>query len=386
MLAIIKMNAFSILLIALVIVIITLLFIILSLIKSNSKAVRWGKNFGGIDAKNVPFNCTLNGHPMCCEALDNSNEVVGNHHFTSRGIGNDYELLKQHNKKHHSSSNNHCYMNKTYISSDFELFNINYAIILDQISDLKQREEKFLQLIYSNDYVYNSTKWLTRVKYHMSTPHIITIPTRDDYIYLSRFEMSIICPSASSTSNTTGKTSIWSGSSSKSTGGKGSSTAGGVRPSYTWIEWIEPLTLTARHPFAMTGCKKVRDSNSNSLNSNSNSNNITGIYSKNKPSVGLCNIDYVLLQSGEALYNQQQYMLHTLHTQHSPSSSTALRHTTTPTLTSRSSGSSTIGGSGSSAGASGHGRGKHYMLDLGSSTFTSSLKWFACGYSQVRCG
>ena len=373
---IIKIHAFTISMTALVVVIIILLFIILSLMKSNSKAVRWGKNFGGIDAKNVPFNCSLNGHPMCCEAFDSSHEVESSHHFTSRGIGNDYELLKQHNKKHHSSSNNHCYMNKTYISSDFELFNIYYALILDQISDLKQREDKLLQLIYSNDYIHNSTKWLNRVKYHVSTPHIINIPTKDDYIYLSRFEMSVICSShtgsTSSSSSSTGKSS--------NTSHNGSSGTGGAHPSHTWIEWIEPLTLTARHPFAMAECKKVRDTHTNSV---TNSNSTTGVYSKNNPSVGLGNIDYILLQSGEALYNQQQYQQ--LHIQHSPSTTTALRHPTTPTaIGGASSGTSTSGSTINGAASSSHKRSKHFMLDLGSSTFTSSLKWFACGYSQVR--
>ena len=309
------------------------------------KGIEWGTTFGGIDAKNVKFECALNKLSMCCEAFDNDygNNTISNsdastshhHHHISRGIGNDYELKqKDVIKKQHNANN--CYINKTYIASEFELLNIDYAVFIDQISDPKEREDKFLEIIYSNEYITNSTKWLARIKEHMSTPPIITAPTIDDYTFLSRFEMSIIC-----TGTGTGA------SSSNSSLHSGSSTGEHHAP-HTWVEWIEPLTLTARHPFAMTGCKKVKHNNANT--------------NKNKPSIGLCNIDYILLQSGEALYNQQQQLLHT---QHSPTSHAALRHHTTTT------------------GAGGVHRNKHYMLDLGSSTFTSSLKWFACGYSQV---
>ena len=301
------------------------------------KGIEWGTTFGGIDAKNVKFECSLNQLSMCCEAFDNNisnSDTSTTHHHLSRGIGNDYELKqKDIIKKQHNANN--CYTNKTYISSEFELLNINYAILIHQISDPKEREDKFLEIIYSNEYITNSTKWLACIKHHMSTPHIIATPTTDDYTYLSRFEMSVICTGT--------------GSSSNSSAHIDSSSSGAAHPHapHTWIEWIEPLTLTARHPLAMTGCGKVMNSKAN--------------IHKHKPSVGLCNIDYILLQSGEALYNQQQL----LHTQHSPSSHTALRHHTTTT------------------GAGGVHRNKHYMLDLGSSTFTSSLKWFACGYSQV---
>ena len=305
-----------------------------------TEAIEWGNTFGGIDAKNVKFECSLNKISMCCEAFDDVNYNETTHHHMSRGIGNDYELKQTKHKDtpiNNKHISNHCYINKTYISSEFELININYAILIDQISDPKEREDKFLEIIYSNEYITNSTKWLARIKHHMSTPHIITIPTSDDYVYLSRFEMFIICNGTSTT-----------GTNSNSSAHVGSSGTGEHHPPHTWIEWIEPLTLTARHPFAMTGCKKVKN---NSANTN-----------KNKPSIGLCNIDYILLQSGEALNNQLQV----LHTQHSPTTHTALRHHTS-----------------AGAGASDAHRSKHYMLDLGSSTFTSSLKWFACGYSQV---
>jgi hypothetical protein len=99
-----------------------------------------------------------------------------------------------------------------------------------------------------------------------------------------------------------------------------------------WNEWIEPITITARHPFGFGKCHR------NAMK-----------YFPNHLRYGRSNTDYVLLQSGHALYNQS------LHSKRSPTHGQTQQKRST----------------------------KHYLLDAGTSTFDSSLYWFTCGYSQV---
>ena len=78
-------------------------------------------------------------------------------------------------------------------------------------------------------------------------------------------------------------------------------------------------------------------------------------------STGRSDVDYVLLQSGAALYNQT----HTY-------------------MGKRVVYNSVSGSVGSVSGSVGNGKkSKHYLFDAGTSTFDSSLFWFTCGYSQV---
>ena len=77
--------------------------------------------------------------------------------------------------------------------------------------------------------------------------------------------------------------------------------------------------------------------------------------------IGRSDVDYVLLQSGAALYNQ------------------------THTYMGKRVVYSSVNGNGIGNG-NGNGNGKkskHYLFDAGTSTFDSSLFWFTCGYSQV---
>jgi hypothetical protein len=115
-----------------------------------------------------------------------------------------------------------------------------------------------------------------------------------------------------------------------------------------WTEWIEPIGITARHPFGFGKCRPAAPYY--------NSNGEHNPSKKNKPRVGRSDVDYVLLQSGAALYR------------HSHSASGRRM---------RANG----GGSGSRGAPAAP---KHYMFDAGTSTFDSSLFWFTCAYSQVR--
>jgi hypothetical protein len=103
-----------------------------------------------------------------------------------------------------------------------------------------------------------------------------------------------------------------------------------------WRNWIEPLTLHSRHPFAYKRCRHYspiykqlkaayRDFPANATNP------------------GMNNIDYILLQSGEEVAKEVSLTRDTNVAQ-----------------------------------------AKHLLLDIGTSTFDSSVWWFACAYSQRR--
>ena len=96
-----------------------------------------------------------------------------------------------------------------------------------------------------------------------------------------------------------------------------------------WNEWIEPLTVTARHPFGFADCKPYANSAKFSESS--------------APKERRSNVDYVLLQSGKDLGKQEEFKKKNIE---SPR--------------------------------------KHFLFDAGTSTFDSSLYWFTCAYSQRR--
>jgi hypothetical protein len=101
----------------------------------------------------------------------------------------------------------------------------------------------------------------------------------------------------------------------------------------SFTEHIEPLVLAARHPFAHTGCKRHEAPIAR----------FQTHMDKMAFRTQAQGVDYVLLQSAE-------------HTH------AASRH------------------------GHGHGRSsaRSYLLDAGTSSFESSLKWFYCAYLQVR--
>lgn len=173
--------------------------------------------------------------------------------------------------------------------------------------EVESRLDLLLSYVTLDETINNSTRWLQRVKEHSQSEHAAEF-SPDDAEFLSRFEYTRVCGAEVE----------------------------------TWTEWIEPITITARHPFGFGKCR-----------------NTGKHFTRGKPRAGRSDVDYVLLQSGAALYNQT----------HTPS------------------GRRILGSSGAVGRhrASGGGGNKHYLLDAGTSTFDSSLFWFTCGYSQVLC-
>lgn len=144
----------------------------------------------------------------------------------------------------------------------------------------------------------HSKKWLKLVKSHMNYHNGVPLTVSDtDHYYLSKFEVTRKCNDKKRNEN--------------------------------WIEWIEPLTIHARHPFGMNTCKRVRK----------------------PPFINRSNVDYVLIQSAENLKKSR------VGSRRKQSSKDKNTGTVRPP--------------------------KHFFLDAGTSTFDSSLWWFTCAYSQM---
>lgn len=190
---------------------------------------------------------------------------------------------------------------KTYIPSPQEIRDYKQAQIIDNM-DNSNKEAKFKALLdysLSNEMINNSTKWLDRVSIHMKSYDSPEI-NQDDIEFLSRFHVIKTCGSEFT----------------------------------EWDEWIEPLTITARHPFGFGRCKNTQQYFKNGI-----------------PKVGRSNVDYVLLQSGRSLYNS---------TYTNTGRRVRVKH----------------------QGERVSFNNKHIFLDAGTSMFDSSLRWFLCGYSQ----
>jgi hypothetical protein len=274
-------------------------------ITSQKPCVKWGNTFDvSLESKNVHRLCISNEKPICCAAIANDTSPESE----TRGVGLSFVPSTFLSPKYARNKDPKvsCVINKKYVSSPLELRDLEMAKAIDnnfKLDELDNRLTALLSYVTSTETITNSTRWLERVRLHMMSEKAPKF-SLDDSEFLSRFVYSRDC------------------------GGEVDE----------WTEWIEPISITARHPFGFSKCKN------------------TGKYfTKDKPRVGRSDVDYVLLQSGHSLYNQ------------------------THTASGRRIGSTMGGKSSRKNGRSA----KHYLLDAGTSTFDSSLFWFTCGYSQV---
>lgn len=224
-----------------------------------------------------------------------------------------------------------CTVQKKYVSSPQELRELAEADRIERIPGDKEaymiedRYHALMKYVTSDEYIRNSTIWLERVKHHMGGVGEAVAESPADREYLSRFEFTRTCTSVSGA----GEASVTS-----------------------WTEWIEPIGITARHPFGFGKCRQSPAYYNKGGVHNSNG--------ETKPRVGRSDVDYVLLQSGASLHQQT----------HTASGKRIRSH----------------GKSGNGGGAKGQQQqapSKHFLFDAGTSTFDSSLFWFTCAYSQV---
>lgn len=287
---------------------------------AQKNCVKWGNTFDvSLESANVIRNCELpDKRKICCAAVDNTT--------ATRGVGASYVPTNSGGVSGSSNGKGRlsCTVQKKYVSSPQELRELAEADRIERIpgdKDLYMIEDRFhalMKYVTSEEYIRNSTIWLERVKIHMSGEGESDQDSPADREYLSRFEFTRTCSSP---------------------GGSGEASV------TSWTEWIEPVGITARHPFGFGKCRHAP-----AYYNAGGAHNADG---KNKPRVGRSDVDYVLLQSGASLHKQT----HTAAGKRIRSSSSSSGKPAPPT--------------------------KHYLFDAGTSTFDSSLFWFTCAFSQV---
>jgi len=230
-----------------------------------SKTYQWKKMYQfPLEGKNIAKECKLpNGSPICCSALDG--------HFVTNKTD-----LSDRRKKRRSN----CRTTRVYESSDYEKRHLEAAQTVKGVGPL-------WSFVQSSEEMKAAKDWLADVKSLMTEEHYGT-KLEPNTTHLSRFIVTEECNDAAAT---------------------------------TTIEYIEPISITARHPFAWSysGCD----------------NNVAkkGFkkWASKETRTHLCDTDFVVLANKKWTQNAA----------------------------------------------------KRYFFDAGSSTFDSSGWWFMCGYSQV---
>jgi len=278
------------------------LILLFGLLQISVFAIDWGKTFSGLaPCYNVRFDCQHNGSPTCCGLLDPTEEGSTNANQT------DHQRVE---KRDSTATSGVCTITKEYVSSPYEEKNFAKAEALQNIADTTERTNALIQFI--REEIPASHAWLDRVKKHMDS-EVVPEATKDDLEYLSRFQMTKTCTGAYS------------------------------HLSSSWVEWIEPLTVHARHPFAMQGCK-------------------SSVYTPEQKlefrNTQVQSLDYILIKSGQELHEATALSRHN-HTRLVPHRNQNTVH------------------------RADHIQSRNFMFDAGTSTFESSLKWFLCAYLQV---
>lgn len=231
------------------------------------------------------MSCVFNGFPVCCPFVDPSHD--------------DYDKFYPHHRdvaERHMTVT-HCHESRRYIPSQYEMIHYNTSVAIQASGNEEVRRDKLFDFMLQD--IPDSNRWLSRIEVRMKSALGDIEVTADDEKYLSRFEITNVCR------------------------------IGEKYKTSTWVEWIEPLTIHTRHPFAMGHCfmgptiwhdlrKAYKDR-----------------YSEIKYHINkLENVDHVLIQAGDNLKKRGV-------------------------------------------------QGKHIFMDAGSSTFFSSLFWFTCSYIHV---
>lgn len=275
-------------------VVITILLVIISInlhinddidvniILRRLKQIEWGGFFGGSALSNGRFpkmDCNFLGKDLCCSALENVEKKVP--------------------KVKHLTPHTHCTITKEYFPSPYEIRHLAKAEEIAKLPELKDRTVMFINFIETPEEIEHATKWLDRVA--IRQPGTIVEENDVDREYLSRFKVTRKCPNMAD---------------------------------HSWWEYIEPLSVHARHPFGLSECwhPHYRDK--------------INVYNKKSPHASLLSVDFILLQSKNDLNG------------HGNSSLLRNAHPIPPPP-------------------------NVFLLDGGTSRFDSSLYWFVCAYQQV---
>jgi len=172
---------------------------------SHRNLIEWGSMFGGLSpSKNIKYDCNFNNHPTCCATLNYMN--LTDH---------------RHSPKHNVTKQQSCTIQREYVPSEYEKKQFNKSIEISKILNETHRLDALIKFFI--DDIPLSIRWLERV--HIRSRLTDDTPaTEDDELFLSKFVVTKTCH-------------------------------GRDRLSTSWIEWIEPLTVHARHPFGYAGCE-----------------------------------------------------------------------------------------------------------------------------------
>ena len=235
---------------------------VLSTVKCAKDCIKFGAQFDiPLQSKNVRYDCTLpDGRPVCCAAVLSNSTYKDDHTVSSRGVGYTHHPVRApKTSSGKSKTKSSCSVTKTYISSPQEERDLFMSLQLNKITDPENRLEALMKYITSEEMLTNSTKWLERVSEHMRS-EVVPSGNSVDKEFLSRFHVTRKCASGNGTDS----------------------------ESVEWDEWIEPVNIAARHPFAFSRCRP------------------TAKYFRGKPGTQFdrSDVDYVLLQSGAAIAEQ----------------------------------------------------------------------------------
>mmetsp|Transcript_16817 Transcript_16817/g.25279 ORF Transcript_16817/g.25279 Transcript_16817/m.25279 type:complete len:460 (+) Transcript_16817:135-1514(+) len=285
-----------------------------------ANCVKFKKIYEGVKSDNVHMDCvTPDNREVCCAAQGDLNPVR-----EPRGIGYEkIQAIPQSSFKNSKNGKNSkkknisgkCHITRTYIPSPYETHHMRLASVLESISDPNQRLNELLRQLTTEKELSQNYKWLELAREIMQSPEDKSqwLQDNDASSVLSRFNVVKTCKDST----------------------------------YSWIEWIEPITVHGRHPFAFAACRHIKAVVDAYPNVNSHQellrrlNSGRNVDERIASDVPIMSSDYLILSTNHMTYGNN-------------GSTLMLR-----------------------------GRNKHVLYDAGTSLFDSSLKWLTCAYSQV---
>ena len=261
----------------------------------------WGETHGILlESKNVPYDCQHNKNRMCCSVLEPRAPSYSIKNRCQRQLNSPNSFSKNIRQKSRSEV---CKLHKEYISSPYELRHILMAKNISSVMSPDIRRAALVEFITSQDEIDFANIWLKRVRLRMGPGNADVDVTSDDEEFLSKFRITKTCST-----------------------GRNSST------NITWYEWIEPLAVFGRHPFALSNCD------------NADVDKLSRLRRNYPGAVELMNVDYILTQSAKSFYNNTINKMGQQNAGHPV---------------------------------------REFLFDAGSHSFESSLIWLTCAYSQV---
>lgn len=291
-------------------------------VSNTTKCVQWKRKYDGVVSDTMIADCVRgNGDPICCAAVSPRNETL-----EPRGVGFEAYTVLPASWRLGTVAPLACNTTRLYQPSSYESEHFRLAQELNTIEDSEEREEVLLKYLSSGHEIKRNYEWLKLVHILMRGQNLYSFGDREAEI-LSHFEIQEVCVRKD----------------------------GSVLKS-SWKEWIEPITVHGRHPFAFAQCrhlksivqafpKRLSRSAFQKIQSDPEYDYRLTELPDIPAAVPIMNVDYILLQAAESMRRSHAV-------------------------------------DGENLGAQNFKR-KHFMMDAGSSTFDSSLFWFACSYSQV---